>query len=215
MSGGTADRSGGHDARRMAEDDLSVYRARRRRTPAPGHAVLEQVVRARHRVPHGDAVHAAQSARVEDQVHVAPRDDHVVGELVLNDDVRDLARRRPTEGPPNGLLERAKRNQLLLDGPSVFLRQAGELELHRADPSAPLYTRGGLAWMPLAFHPVCHSRNANQMERSPARPLSSATLASESRRRRSPRTPRGRERSLRPRSRTASAASALRPWPSE
>jgi hypothetical protein len=75
----------------VTEHDGTVDRAGWCGDPAGGDARLENLVGGRSVVPHGDRVDRAESRRVEDEKASRLLHDHVVSELVLDDDVDDIA----------------------------------------------------------------------------------------------------------------------------
>ena len=72
----------------MSEDLVALPRCRWSRLPAAPQARLQELIGGRPMVPDGDRRHRPQSGRVVDDVNpVLPRDDHIVRELVLHDDI--------------------------------------------------------------------------------------------------------------------------------
>ncbi len=85
----------------MSEDALAIDRGGGRRSPTPLQPGLQQSIRARRFVPHGDRRDRAQSRRVVDEVRAAGPPEHdVAGELVLVDhiDERQALGERPADG---------------------------------------------------------------------------------------------------------------------
>jgi hypothetical protein len=80
----------------VTEHDRTIDGARGRGDPAGRDPRFEELVGRRSVIPHGDRVDGAKSCRIEDEEARRLLDDHVVGELVLNDDVNDVAPIRAT-----------------------------------------------------------------------------------------------------------------------
>ena len=88
----------------MPEHDGAVDGAGGGGDPAGGNPSIEDLVGGRAVIPHGDRIDRAQSCRIEDEKPGGLFDDHVVGELVLDDDVDDVGAIRAT--PREHILER-------------------------------------------------------------------------------------------------------------
>lgn len=78
--------------RRVPFDAVAVFQSGGRGLPTFGKSVLQKLVRARVLVPDGDRRHGTESSGVVNEEDVLVRDDYVVGEFVLGDDLRDRLR---------------------------------------------------------------------------------------------------------------------------
>lgn len=80
-------------AGRVSEYSIAVPQLRQRRRPSHGEAALQQLAGSRLMIPHGDRREFPQSSRVVDEHEpVGERDNDVVGELVLHNDVGENSR---------------------------------------------------------------------------------------------------------------------------
>jgi hypothetical protein len=89
----------------MPKDALAILERRRRRLPASGKALLQQLIRAGPMVPDSDRCHDAESGQPEDEPAALPGDVQIVAEFVLRDQVKLIERHLIGMHPRQDLLE--------------------------------------------------------------------------------------------------------------